>query len=270
MPRVVVTLCLCSRVHTCDPGTRYPHVLRLWRLRVVRLERRDCRLWRLGRAAGIGVSRFNFPALRQRRGGWLTDYRLWRRASLNRRHFADSLRGRGVVIVKQRHDVDFALRSASRGRGRGRGRLRLGWWRRRSGSGCGRCAILLVHRNRWLSLHACHSPVISRSHSGRLHRFTMHAAHGLWVAGLCIRLRNWRIGPSWLWLPPEGPRFHPRRHTAGRGLELRVCFGVMGRRLGLLFHSQRRSFYRPRGFSLNEFQPLPFPGVACSATLFCL
>jgi hypothetical protein len=48
---------------------------------------------------------------------------------------------------------------------------------------------------------------------------------------------------------------------------LRVCFGVMERRFWLLFHPQRRPLYRPRGLSLNEFQPLPLPGVACSASL---
>ena len=196
----------------------------------------------------------------------MADHRLWRRASLDRRHFADPLRRRRIVIVEQRHDVDFALRSARCSRRR----LGLRWRRRSRGGGYGYGTILLLHRNRWLSLHVRYGPFVRGRHLGRLHRLTMHAAHGLCVDGLGIRLRNRRGSPSWLWLPREGRRFHPRRHTARLGLELRVCLGVMERRFGLLLHTQRRPFHRPRRLALNKFQPLPLPGVARSTCLLCL
>ena len=51
---------------------------------------------------------------------------------------------------------------------------------------------------------------------------------------------------------------------------MRVGVGVMRRRFGLLLHTQRCSLHRPRRLSLNEFQPLPFPGIACSTGLLCL
>ena len=238
---------------------------------MIRLERGDCRRWRLSRVASIRISGVDFPARERchRRRGLrrLPDHRLGlrRRASLHRRHLGDPL-GRWI-IVEQRHDVDFALG----GTRRSRSGLLLGWRDRRNdgsgGRGNGHPTVLLLHRHRCLSWHARHGPV-GRSRLGRLRRrLTEQRTHWLRVDRRRIRLRNgrrraWRFG-----LSRERRHLGPSSHDPLGRLVWRVRFGVMQRWFGLLLHPQRRAFDRARGLALSEVQPLSLPVIARRACL---